>query len=879
MKTRKLKPEKFNTKYRIGKSKTYTGPSSVTLKGNYMKEKLDWPTSKLLTEKDKEELTEIKRKFQWYKQIGLNHVQTVSSEIERLEKLSNGVIVKSDFIKGEEIEKLQTLDPSLTFEEDSVELEFFPITPNIINYLEGEVDKKFISFSAQAINPEVSNEIIEQRNLELKEILTQYIQESLKNSVPPEQIQQAVQEKLTHYRVNFRHEIEQWANHIIELENKKFNMPIISRNIFRNLLVHEEPYVHVNLIEDYYYPEVLDTKNCFFLKSKTVKDASDYTMFGWFQYENINTVLNKYQLSKEDTELINKWVGFKAHAFTFNGQYRWGEGPYSTSEQESLHNYRAFQSLANDGYSPANRMLRITSMYWLEPKRIGLLTVNVDGELQTTTVNDNFKRTEIPKYKFNKKKKEYLLEGEHLEWVYINELWKGVEIAPLWSTNSLELQDQTSIYVKLAPHPIQYSHKHLKYGIKIPVHGGSQTGWSIASRTYSWQKFYNYLGNRNKQLLYTEIGKFLLLNQSLIPDTSVNGSWSEKGLLKFFVQAKELSLGITDNSATNTGLLAQQGVGQLVDLTKTQEVADKMKLMQMVKQECYESIGINAGLIQQQSPYQTATSTAQQQGVASSQLQTLYARHIDILRSLRETMLETALYLTSKGEYRELNYTNSEQQRIIFKLGIDNTLIHKLAIYVDDDINDIFNLERIKNLVMNDNTMGADSLEKSLMLTSKSSSELFDKLKSLADTRDEKIRQQQEFDQKQHQELIDSQERMKKAELEFKAEQAELDRVNKLEEARIRAVGYGNSTADEIGNELIQLQQLKLKEADLNRARAQDEFEQKLKTAQFKQQSAQNEKQILSNESIKLMELDLRKKELEEARARTAVMAKKKDSK
>jgi hypothetical protein len=792
-----------------------------------------------------------------------------------LEKLANGIIERSDFIKGQEIDQLQMIDPSLKYDENEVELEFFPITPNIINYLEGEVDKKFISFNAKGVNPEVTNEILEKRNEELKQILTEHIQASLAGKVNPQELQQQVQEKLAYYKINYRHDIEQWANHLIQIEDKKFNMKTLSRRLFKELLIHEEPYVHVNLIEDYYYPEILDSKSTFLLKSKTAQDASDYTMFGWFEYENLNSILNKYQLTEEDTKLLNKWVGFKPAPFELDNEMFDNK---NTNIQRSYQNYRALQSFSENPDSPQNRKLRITTVYWLEPKKIGILTVNVDGELHTTKVDDNFKRTKLPKYKFNKKRREDLLEGEHVEWVYINELWKAVELAPSWSIGELQVQNETSIYVTLEPHPIQYSHKSLTYGIKIPVHGGSQTGWSVTSRTYSWQKFYNYLGNRNKQLLYTEIGKFLLLNQNIIPDTSINGTWSDKGLLKFFMQAKELSLGLSDTSnMPGGGMLAQQGIGQVVDLTKTQEVADKLNLMRMVKAECYESIGINMGILQQGSPYQTATSTAQQQSVTLSQLQTLYSRHIDLLRMLRETMLETALYLTSKGEYKELNYTTPDNVRVAFKLDMDNALLHKLAIYVDNDINDIFDLERIKNLVMNDNTMGADSLEKSMMLTSKTSDELFDRLKKVAENRDKKIQQQQEFEQKQQQELIASQEKMKQTELNWKAEQAELERLNDLEEKRIAALGYGNSTAAEIQQSILDLQKLKLQEADMDRLRANDDFNNKLKEAQFNHQADTTQKKVVSDEAIKLMELDLRKKELEEARARTAIMAKKKD--
>ena len=136
---------------------------------------------------------------------------------------------------------------------------------------------------------------------------------------------------------------------------------------------------------------------------------------------------------------------------------------------------------------------------------------------------------------------------------------------------------------------------------------------------------------------------------------------------------------------------------------------------------------------------------------------------------------------------------------------------------------------------------------------------------------------QKNFEQKQQQELIASQEKMKQTELNWKAEQAELERINDLEEKRIAALGYGNSTSAEIEQSIIDLQKLRLQEADMERLRANDDFNNKLKEAQFNHQADTTQKKVVSDEAIKLMELDLRKKELEEARARTAIMAKKKN--
>jgi hypothetical protein len=439
---------------------------------------------------------------------------------------------------------------------------------------------------------------------------------------------------------------------------------------------------------------------------------------------------------------------------------------------------------------------------------------------------------------------------------------------------SLESQDwDQNIFINLGRHPIQYAHKYMRYGIKIPVHGGSVLGWSIASRTYSWQKFYNYLGNRSKQILYTELGKFLLLNQNTLPDTSLDGSWGEDRLLKAFVQAKELSVMMTDNSLINgVGAVNSQGFGQVVDLTKTQEVAEKFQLMRMIKNECLESVGLAGNAVHESSPYQTATSIAQTQDVTITQLSYLFSRHYEIMRSMRETMIETALYLTSKGEYRELNYTTSDKQRVIFKLDIENTLLHDLAIYINNDLNDISNLEKVKQFVVSNNTMGADSIELSEMIHAKTSSELFGKLKVLADKKQKQVDDERKYQSDMQQKQINAQEKLKKAELDWQANQNELDRINVLKSAQTKAIGFGDGTPMEILDAEIKLQQLRLKDAELSRNIAMDEFKKSMAQTQHEDTLQSNDKKIMNSHEIKLSELELRKKEIEASQQRTNAM-------
>jgi hypothetical protein len=224
-----------NTKFQqLDGSYRYMGTNAF--KDNYMYDKLKG-SSKLLTEQQKEDGTEIKKKFRYYKMLGFSQTKSKADKISKLENLANGVIDPKDFLNSEEIRDLQTLDPRVKFEEDDIELEYFPIVPNLINRLEGGIDKHYMGMTANAVSNGTVNEILEERNNWLKSKMSELMQKALEGQVQdPKQVQAEIQERLKYYSVDYRHEIEKWANVVMQIENEKYNLQNLSRKGFRTIL-------------------------------------------------------------------------------------------------------------------------------------------------------------------------------------------------------------------------------------------------------------------------------------------------------------------------------------------------------------------------------------------------------------------------------------------------------------------------------------------------------------------------------------------------------------------------------------------------------------------------------------------------------------------
>jgi hypothetical protein len=100
-------------------------------------------------------------------------------------------------------------------------------------------------------------------------------------------------------------------------------------------------------------------------------------------------------------------------------------------------------------------------------------------------------------------------------------------------------------------------------------------------------------------------------------------------------------------------------------------------------------------------------------------------------------------------------------------------------------------MEQLKQLALNNNTTGASIYDLGNVIKSESIAELTGVLKDAEQktqaAKQSELQQQQEMQQQ----MIESQERQKQMDLQFRAEQADLDRQTQLTVAEIRAAGYG----------------------------------------------------------------------------------------
>lgn len=838
----------------------------------------------VLSEKEKQEgdFYKLKQLVYHYEWIGRQQINRHKDNIRKKYNLAYGIIDVGDYIKASSEYKAEL--EMLGGDELDFDLKFYPIIPNVVNTLVSDLGKQYSNYSAIAVNPEAVNSVLDQKNNMLRQILIQPLQEQFnaglesqgitENSQPDvfqqqQEIFQQLPQVQKYMSKEYKLEVENWANHTIQYDNRRFKMKDIEKECFFNKLVTDLPYVHIELLEEDYRVQNLDSRYCAYLRTPYSQDVSQSIMFMWHDYESPLNLINKYgtNLNEEDMEkLQNLHIHFRTLLTTLTPERYNIDTP---GEIESAQNFLAFreigaQSSVDEKYRGGEykeRLVEVCHMYLQVPRKLGKLTINSGTQKFSTIVDDTYKINIKPIYDplTGEKTPETLLYGEHLEWFYINELWKVDKINLSTNPNPDNSDD---IWLKIEKFPIQLSTPEYRFGSYIPVHGGSVTNKynetiSLVDKCKPWQVFFNYLWNRNDQLIQGEIGKFFLMNQNVIPQESMGEEWGRHNMLKFILSARDNKIAGVDTSIHNTGqanLSITGGYGQEIDLTVTQEVLEKSKLAEICKNEMLLQVGVSPQMLGDISPSETATGVSQGIQRSATQIKYLYDEHYSMFEKVRQTMLEFAKYVDINSGSTKKMYINDEGERVVFDIPLDLPL-HQLGVFVSSNMDDNSIIDLVKTLTLQDNTMGADLLEKVNAISSKSLSELYSKLKD--SSIEKQLKEQDRIKQEQaiQQQMIESQERQRNQLLEQEAVQKQLDRESNERIAQMRVIGQSQFSEGDGYEELLKLQDLQNRQRKDYRdvlSKLYDTDQSNSLSLQQSKQSESLQKQKLDNEREKL---------------------------
>jgi hypothetical protein len=765
-------------------------------------------------------------------------------------KLAKGVIDKSDYIVEENNDYREIVEVLTKEDTSALELKFYPIIPNVINVLVAEFAKRSSKVTYRAMDELSYNEMLEQKRKMVEETLLSDAQmkiqaalveqgmdpesEEFQQEVSPDKLK-SLPEIEMFFRKDYKSMVEEWATHQHKVDVERFCMDELEERGFRDMLITDREFWHFRMMEDDYEVELWNPAITFYHKSPDARYISQANWVGKTDMMTPSDVIDRfgYILSEEQLAALEAVYPIRSAGYNVGGMQNDGSFYDGTKSHEWNTNmpslaYRQYTTGMNgtvleggdiiaqilsegeDYYDQGTAyLLRVSTVYWKSQRKVGHLTkVTDNGEVINEVITESYKITDKPLYDtrlFKNKSKDNLVFGEHIDWIWINEVWGGVKIGPnipsFWGMNNPG--GFAPIYIgvdknKIGPLRFQFKGDNTLYGSKLPVEGAvfsdrNTKSTALIDLMKPYQIGYNIVNNQIADILVDELGTIIMLDQNTLPRHSLGEDWGKGNLAKAYVAMKNFQMLPLDTSIANTENALNFQHFQKLDLSQTERLMTRIQLANHFKQQAYEVIGVNPQRMGQQIAQMTATGVEQATASSYAQTEVFFIQHCDYLMPrVHQMRTDLAQYYHSTKPSTRLTYITSADEKVNFQINGTDLLMRDLNIFVSTNANHRAILEQLKQMAMQNNTTGASIFDLGKIVQSDSIGQLNTVLKD-SEMKQQQAKQQEMQSQQQMQEQqLQQQQQVEKMKIDAVAAENEKNRQRDILVAEIRAAGYGS---------------------------------------------------------------------------------------
>ena len=784
----------------------------------------------------------------WLEFQGMKQLRRNARRLMKNYKLAKGIIDKTDYIVEEDNEMADLIDTLTKEDESALELKFYPIIPNVVNVLCNEFSKRSSRIMFRAVDDISYNEMLEAKRQMVEDVLVQQAQmkmmtqmmeqgvdfesEEFQQAMAPETLK-TLPEIESFFKKDYRSMIEEWATHQMAVDEERFKMQELEERAFRYMLITDREFWHFNMKEDDYELELWNPLLTFYHKSPDIRYISQGNWVGKMDMMSVSDVIDKYgwMMNQEQLEALEaiypvRSAGYAVQGYQNDGSYYDATRSHEWNTQMPSLAYRQFTSVYDTKFGTGDivewilsdsedtidfgkgHLLRVSQIYWKSQRKVGHLTkITEEGETIQEVISEDYKVTDKPMYNttvYKDKSKDNLIFGEHIDWIWINETWGGIKIGPnrpaFWGMNNPG--GINPIYLGLnggkpGRIPFQFKGDTTLYGCKLPVEGAvfgdrNTRSISLVDLMKPYQIGYNIVNNQIADILVDELGTVIMLDQNSLPRHSMGEDWGKNNLAKAYVAMKNFQMLPLDTSITNTENALNFQHYQVLNLEQTNRLLSRVNLAGYFKNQAFETIGLNPQRMGQTIAQQTATGVEQAMNASYAQTEQYFIQHSDnLMPRVHQMRTDLAQYYHSNKPNIRLQYITGSDEKVNFEMNGTDFLMRDLNIFCTTKTNSRAIMEQLKQLAISNNTMGASIYDLGNVIKSESIAELTGVLKSAEEKTNAQKQAEMQQQQQMQQEMIESQERQKQMDLQFRAEQADLDRQTQLTVAEIRSAGYG----------------------------------------------------------------------------------------
>ncbi len=535
----------------------------------------------------------------WLEWQGLKQIRRNARRLMKNYKLAKGIIDKTDYLVSEDNENRDLLETLTQEDFSALELKFYPIIPNVINVMVSEFAKRNTKVTFKAVDEFTYNELMEQKRQAVEQVLLSQaeqklitnmiemgvdpndpeIQEKLQQQLAPENLK-TLPEIEDFFTKNYRSMGEQWAQHQFKVDEERFKMDELEERAFRDMLITDREFWHFRMMDDDYDIELWNPVMTFYHKSPEVRYISQGNWVGKIEMMTVADVIDKYGylMTQEQLESLEaiypvRSAGYPLQGYQNDGSYYDATKGHDWNTNMPSLQYRQFVSMydnfiynggdivnwvmgESEDYKDMGMafMLRTTTAYWKSQRKVGHLTkITESGEVIVDIIDEDYKITDKPIYNtalFKNKTKDNLIFGEHIEWIWINEVWGGVKIGPnhpsFWGMNNPGGINPMYLGIdqnRIGKLRFQFKGDNTLYGCKLPVEGSvfsdrNTRSTAMVDLMKPFQIGYNIVNNQIADILVDELGTVILLDQNALPRHSLGEDWGKNNLAKAYVAMK-----------------------------------------------------------------------------------------------------------------------------------------------------------------------------------------------------------------------------------------------------------------------------------------------------------------------------------------------------
>lgn len=788
----------------------------------------------------------------WLEWNGLKQIRRNARRLMKNYKLAKGMIDRSDYIIEENNEYRDVVEILTRDEVSALELKFYPIIPNVINVLVAEFAKRTTKLTYRAVDENSYNEMMEQKRKMVEDTLLSQAQvkisaalieqgldpnsEEAQQQLGPDKLK-SLPEIEQFFKKDYRSMIEQWATHQHKVDVERFRMNELEERGFRDSLITDREFWHFHMMEDDYEVELWNPVITFYHKSPDARYISQANWVGKTDMMTPADVIDKYGylMTEEQLESLEAIYPIRSAGYNIGGMQNDGSFYDATKSHDWNTNmpslaYRQFttaaagsvldqgdiiQQILSEGEDYFDQgtayLLRVTTAYWKSQRKVGHLTkITENGEVTNEVITEDYQVTDKPIYDtrlFKNKTKDNLLFGEHIDWIWINEVWGGVKIGPnipsFWGMNNPGGFSPLYIGIqknKVGPLKFQFKGDNTLYGCKLPVEGSvfsdrNTKSTALIDLMKPYQIGYNIVNNQIADILVDELGTIIMLDQNTLPKHSLGEDWGKGNYAKAYVAMKNFQMLPLDTSITNTENALNFNHFQKLDLSQTERLMSRIQLANHFKMQAFEVIGVNPQRMGQQLSQTTATGVEQAMAASYAQTEIYFIQHCDYLMPrVHQMRTDLAQYYYSTKPSARLTYLTTLDEQVNFEINGTDLLMRDLNIFCSTTANHRAVLEQLKQMTIQNNTTGASIYDLGRIVQSDSIAEVNNVLKDSeqkqTQLKQQEMQQQQQMQEQQLQAKAEE-ERLKR---EFEESRDEKNRQRDILVAEIRAAGMGAMT-------------------------------------------------------------------------------------